>query len=126
MALFTNGNSTGSSAAPTNAPHDVLNLVGEGSTLDGSIASEQDLNVAGRVKGDITTKGRLVVTAAGQVEGNVKAQSATIAGTVTGTVHVKGTLSLRPTARLGADITTGSLTVDEGAQFEGTCTMRTA
>ncbi|GAB5520274.1 MAG: hypothetical protein RhofKO_25250 [Rhodothermales bacterium] len=122
MALFNNGNSS-NGASPAGTSHDVLNLVGEGSTLEGSIQSEQDLNVAGRVKGNLTTSGRLVITASGYVDGDVKAQSATIAGEVSGTVHVKGTLTLRPTARIAADITTGSLAVDEGARFEGNCTM---
>jgi len=124
MALFNNGNASGGNT-PAATSHDVLNLVGEGSTLEGSIQSEQDLNIAGRVNGNIATKGRLVITASGHVDGDVQAQSATVAGTVTGTLKVRGTLTLRPTARIGADITTGSLSVDEGAQFDGTCRMVT-
>ena len=46
-----------------------------------------------------------------------------VSGVVRGTVRVAQRVQLAPTAKVYADLHTPSLVIEEGATFEGTCTM---
>ena len=59
----------------------------------------------------------------GAVDGEVRAQEASIAGRVMGKLEIKGLSTLLQTANVQADLNTGQLAVESGAQFTGTCVM---
>lgn len=100
-----------------------LNMISEGTKLKGTINSQNDIRIAGKIEGEAISKGKLIVTSSGEIEGDVKVADADIAGKVEGTVKVSGKLNLRQTAIINGDILTKTLIVEEGAQINGACRM---
>lgn len=109
-------------AGNMNSP-DRLNRIVEGTIIEGSISSESNIRIDGEVKGTITTKGRLVVGVSGVITGDVVCQNSEIEGKVKGSMKVGELLSLKSTAKIEGDITTGKLAVEPGAIFAVTCSM---
>ncbi len=120
--MFNNkNNNTVSKTANNQSP--TLNMVSEGTTLEGTINSQNDIRIAGKLKGEGISKGKLIVTSSGVVQGDVKVAEADIAGKIEGTIRVTNKLNLRSSAVIDGDIYTKSLLVEEGAQINGACRM---
>lgn len=96
-------------------------IVAPGTSIEGDFRSEENIRLDGRVKGMVRCTKRLVVGEKGQVEGDVKASTAVVAGKVMGNLTVEGALQLTSTARIEGDITAKLMTVDEGALYNGVC-----
>jgi len=107
---------------PTGNP-ERLNRIVEGTLIQGEIKSESNIRIDGSVKGQIATKGRLVVGPNGVIDGEVFCQNADIEGTITGKITVSELLSLKATSKLKGDIITKKLAIDPGAIFNGSCSM---
>lgn len=100
-----------------------INLIGEGSEVEGTLKSSTDVRVNGRIKGDLLVEGKVIIADKGVIDGKMKAKSADVAGRIEGDVEIEDRLVLKSTAEVEGSIRTGRLVVEEGAKFEGTCTM---
>ena len=100
-----------------------LNMISEGTRLKGTINSQSDIRIAGTVVGEAISKGKLIVTSTGKIEGNVKVSDADIAGKIEGELHVTNKVILRQSAVIDGDTHTKTLIVEEGAQMNGACRM---
>lgn len=100
-----------------------INLIGEGSEVEGILRSSTDVRVNGRVVGEVNVEGKVIVADKGLIDGTLVAGSADIAGTVTGDLKVSERLLLKSTARVEGTIKTARLVVEEGAVFDGQCDM---
>jgi cytoskeletal protein CcmA (bactofilin family) len=94
-----------------------------GTSIDGIIKSDGDFRVDGKMKGEIEITGKLVVGEGGTVEGEVKCGSANVSGKIIGTIMVDDLLSLEATARVEGDVITSKLSVINGAELSGSCSM---
>jgi cytoskeletal protein CcmA (bactofilin family) len=94
-----------------------------GTKVIGDVKSESDFRLDGSIDGSIECKGKLVVGQNGFVKGNILCENAEISGEVSGNVTTKDTLSLRTTSLVGGDINTKILIVEQGAVFNGKCSM---
>jgi cytoskeletal protein CcmA (bactofilin family) len=97
----------------------VTNLITEGTIIEGNILADGDLIVEGTVRGDVTTKTKLVVGAASVVEGNIYAEQAEVAGRVRGTVQASGLLIIKASSVIDGDVITKNLNVESGSTFNG-------
>jgi len=102
----------------------VETLIGQETQVKGTVNAGGTLRVDGQVEGEITAKGDVVIGETGNVKAQIRARSATIAGSVYGNVEVTDKLELAPTGKLYGDIKTGVLIIGEGAVFKGACEMR--
>ncbi|MFN3530541.1 MAG: polymer-forming cytoskeletal protein [Bacteroidia bacterium] len=100
-----------------------INLINEGTRIQGDLVSSGDVRIDGFLKGEINTGSRLAVGLSGQVEGRVHCAYADIAGQIEGDMVVTESLTIRATAKIHGDLTVGKLIVEEGALFTGNCTM---
>ncbi|MFT4603468.1 MAG: cytoskeletal protein CcmA (bactofilin family) [Rhodothermales bacterium] len=100
-----------------------INLIGEGSEVEGTLKSSTDVRVNGRIKGDLIVEGKVIIADKGVIDGTMKAKSADIAGRIEGDIVIEDRLVLKATAEVEGSIRTGRLVVEEGAKFEGSCTM---
>ncbi len=83
----------------------------------GNLKSDGEIQIDGTVKGDI--KGHmLTVGERGKIDGSTVAETVRIFGTVNGQVQAK-TVHLDKSAKVTADITHETLTIEAGAYFEG-------
>ncbi len=100
-----------------------LNMISEGTTLTGKIETQNDIRIAGKTDGEISSKGKLIVTSTGALRGGIYAQDADIAGKVEGELRISNKLTLRQSAVVNGDIYTKTLIVEEGAEMNGACNM---
>ncbi len=98
-------------------------IIGEHSTVTGSIESDGSVKVEGRIEGDIKVAGDVIVLVNAVITGNSWCENMILAGTVNGNIYAKNNLHLESTARLKGDVEIHSLVTDEGAVFEGACKM---
>ncbi|MBI2895842.1 MAG: polymer-forming cytoskeletal protein [Deltaproteobacteria bacterium] len=101
-------------------------LVGQGAVIEGSLESEQDIHVDGRVGGSVESAGTVSIGAAGAVLGRVRGDTVTIGGRVEGTVTATSCLHMLSTGCIQGDAFYGSLEVDRGGVIEGQTTPLTS
>ncbi len=94
-----------------------LSFLGAEVTITGNIGGQGNLHIDGRVDGDVNCAS-LIIGNSGQVNGNITADDAKIAGTVTGTVAAK-VLTIEASARITGDLSYDSVSVETGAQVDG-------
>lgn len=100
-----------------------INIIGNGTSIEGEVRSNGDIRIDGIIKGSITSKARVVIGTTGIVEGDVNCQNADISGSIKGKTTVSELLFLKATAKVNGDIITGKLVVEVGASFTGACNM---
>jgi cytoskeletal protein CcmA (bactofilin family) len=99
------------------------NIIGKGTTLEGTVTTSGNIRIEGKLIGAITSKAKLVLGNTAWVKGNIIAQNAEIGGEVQGTIEVGGLLVLKHTAIVQGDIITSKMVFEEGAKFNGKCKM---
>lgn len=104
-------------------PQKTMNQFGNGTIINGDVSTEGDIRVDGKVTGTVTSKAKVVVGNTGLIEGDVVCQNAYIDGRVNGNITVGDLLILSKTAFVEGDIRVKKLVVEEGAKFNGRCTM---
>jgi cytoskeletal protein CcmA (bactofilin family) len=119
MSVFSGNKSANKESVDTGS----INLIGNGTTIEGDIKANGDVRIDGLLTGSINTKGKLVVGPSGKIEGEVICQNADISGAINGKVTVSDLLSLKASAKLNGDIVTGKLAIEPGATFTGACSM---
>jgi hypothetical protein len=100
-----------------------VNIIGSGTSIEGDVVSGGDIRIDGNLKGTIRTRGKLVVGPTGTIDGEVTCQNADVSGSIRGKVSVTELLSLKSSAKINGEITTGKLAIEPGADFSGSCSM---
>ncbi len=101
-------------------------ILGKGSNFEGNITVEHSLRVDGRLKGDIKSGDTLVVGKDGEINGNSKVKNLVLGGKIKGTVEAAGKVVLESKSEFRGELKTGKLVIDEGAIFDGRCSMTEA
>lgn len=99
-------------------------FVGHGTSLTGDTSFQMMLRVDGHLTGTVSSDGgTLIVGNSGQLDANTSVGVAQVNGTINGDVVATEKVHLGRTAKLVGNITTPKLIIEEGAVFEGGCTM---
>lgn len=99
-------------------------FVGHGTVLTGETTFQAMLRVDGQLTGQISSEsGTLIVGSTGHVNANIMVAAAVINGTVNGDIIVSDKLELGRSARVIGNVQTPRLLIEDGAVFEGSCTM---
>jgi len=98
-------------------------IIGKGTVIEGTIKVQNSMRLDGRVNGSILTTDSLVVGKDGEIEGEVRAKNAIIAGHVKGQIFASGKVVLEARSVLQGEVKTAKLAIDDGAKFDGTCAM---
>lgn len=98
-------------------------IIGEGTSLEGTIMVPHSVRIDGRLKGKLETTETLTVGSSGHIEADIIAKSAIIGGTVQGNLSVEDRVELEANASLIGDLKTRDLVINEGATFHGNCSM---
>ena len=101
----------------------LINIISKGTKIVGDIVAEGDLRFDGDLKGNIHSKGRLVIGVSGRIIGDVSCSNIEISGSVEGRVTVNDLLTMKETAKIHGDIMVGRLSVEPGSIFTGSCKM---
>ncbi len=100
----------------------VNTLIGEGCVFEGSLNLSTATRIDGRVKGNIKSEGMLIIGESGSVEGDISCPEVLIYGTVIGNINAKK-IELKRGAKLSGDIKVDVFVVEEGAVYNGHCSM---
>ncbi len=106
-----------------NAEVRISTLLGQGTEIVGDFNSEGSARVDGKVNGNVTVAGTLILGVGGVVNGDVSADTVMIGGEVVGNVNAPTRTELTSTGRVLGDITTSVIVIDEHAVFQGKCDM---
>ncbi len=90
--------------------------------VKGDVAATADLHIDGRIEGDITCAA-LVQGVGSEVVGEIRADSARLAGTVRGTITVSALVIVK-TAHIHGDVHYDTLTIEQGASVDGRFAQR--
>ena len=99
------------------------NNIVSGTIIKGDISAEGDFRIDGKLIGSINSKGKIVVGQSGNIEGEIICQNADVSGKIKAQVKVEQLLTMKSTAELHGDVTTGKLAIEPGARFTGSCNM---
>jgi len=99
------------------------NVLAVGTVLTGTIVTESDFRLDGRVEGEINCKGKIVVGPKGSVKGNITTINAEIFGNIEGSIRVRERLVLKSSADVKGDIFIQALEIEPGAKLNGSCSM---
>jgi cytoskeletal protein CcmA (bactofilin family) len=102
----------------------VQTFISEGTQILGDIKVEHDLRVDGFLKGTVDVGGMLILGPSGKIEGQVGVRSATVAGQILGNLKALDKIVLEPKSTLVGDLQTRELVINEGAVFQGNCSMQ--
>ena len=83
----------------------VSTLIGKETTFDGDLTSAETIRIDGVINGNCSCEKKLILSAEGQVKGNITAQSVIISGRVDGDITVQGKLELLSTGKIAGNIT---------------------
>lgn len=102
------------------------NVVAKNTTIVGDIKSDGDFRIDGTLEGTLVTNGRVIIGTEGVVKGKVEAANADIEGRFSGELMVSNILTIKATANISGDVVIGKLSVEPGASFNATCSMKGA
>lgn len=101
-------------------------IIGAGMTITGTITTEGDIRIDGKLIGTIKGAAKVVIGEDGLVDGDIAAQQADITGHAKGNITVKDLLTLRASAMVEGDIIAGKISIEPTVQFNGKISMQGA
>ena len=101
----------------------ILTAVSAETFVQGTIRTHGSIRIDGKVEGNVYDAKNVVVGEAGQVQGDVVAESVVVGGKVAGNIQAAKVVQILAHGQVLGDIRTKSLHIEDGALFEGTCTM---
>lgn len=99
------------------------NRIEKNTKIKGDITSEADFRIDGKLEGNVTTSGKVVIGKDGYIKGKVECVNADIEGKFNGELIVKDLLSLKTSAVIEGTVSVSKLAVEPGATFNASCTM---
>src|SRR5271165_2956884 len=98
-------------------------VIGAGMTVEGEITTDEDLVVAGTVRGKLTAKEAVTIEHGATVEADVAGGSLSVAGALTGNVTVHERVDMQQGSRVIGNVKAARVTIADGAQFKGNVDM---
>jgi len=100
-----------------------INLISNGTDITGDIKSNGDIRIDGSLKGNLNTKGKVVIGPTGKINGEIICKNSEVSGIIEGKIMVGQLLNLKASSKILGDIITAKLAIEPGARFTGNCNM---
>jgi len=108
---------------PYDSVKDRTSVLGPTLRFKGELHAEEELLIKGKIEGSITHTQRLTVCTEGVVKANIRAQMIAVEGTVDGDLQADKNVQVKDTARVNGNIRAPSVSIVEGAHFNGNIVM---
>lgn len=109
---------------PVPAPKAIGTLIGPGIKFTGNIEAKEDIEINGRVEGNITSGNTITVTEGGSILGDVKAKEFILRGTQEGDSEISGFCKISKDGKFFGNMIVSSLVTEDGAEFEGHLSLK--
>ena len=100
------------------------NRIERNTKIKGDIISEADFRIDGKLDGNVKTSGKIVIGKGGYIKGKVECVNADIEGSFNGELIVNDLLALKASAVIEGTVSVSKLSVEPGATFNASCTMK--
>jgi cytoskeletal protein CcmA (bactofilin family) len=94
-------------------------VIGQSTVIRGHVSGEGPLDLLGRVEGDVTMSGDVVVGEQARVDGKVTGAQVSVSGTVVGDIRGTDSVVIDTGARVVGDLSAPRIGVAEGALVRG-------
>jgi cytoskeletal protein CcmA (bactofilin family) len=102
-------------------------LIGAGVKIEGQVVSQEDLVIAGEVKGQIIAKSHHVhIAISGALKADITANVVSIEGSVTGNISGLENVIITSTGNVLGNIECPRVSLEDGAKFKGSIEMSPA
>ena len=98
-------------------------ILGPELEIHGDVKVSGSLLIYGKVFGNIQSNGAVQTANGSLVNGNISAKEVAIGGKVDGDLDVEKKVTLGDTSFLMGNLKATTLTIEEGAKFDGVCNM---
>ena len=100
-------------------------FLGTNTEFEGKLSFTGAVRIDGRFKGEITTKGTLIVGETAVIESDIRASHLIISGEARGNIVAEKKIEIYPPGIVVGNIAAPIVTLDEGAILDGNCHMET-
>jgi cytoskeletal protein CcmA (bactofilin family) len=102
---------------------DVVGYIGKGMLMEGKLSFESTVRIDGGFKGEICSRGMLVVGEGALIEAEVKVDTIIVTGEVRGVIEAAKRVELQAPGKIVGEVRTPNLIIGDGGILEGNCTM---
>jgi len=107
--------------APVEDPD--CDYLGRGSRIQGKLRFEGTVRIGGVIEGEIEATEGVIVERGAEVSARITAATVLVLGKVNADIHASVLLEVGATGVVRGKVTTAALAIQEGAIFEGSCSM---
>ncbi len=101
----------------------LLNSIVAGTTITGSLHSDMDIRIDGKLEGRLKCNAKVVVGNNALILGDIHCKTILIEGKVEGNIVAQDKLHIQSCGTVIGDLTTNKLIVEDGAVFNGASIM---
>lgn len=101
----------------------VRSALGVGTVIQGKLSFDTPVSIDGKLSGEIFSSKELIVGKSGEIDAEVDVACLVIRGQVKGKIRASERIEIWSGGNLEGDIQTPSLIIEEGARFNGACSM---
>ena len=98
-------------------------FLGQGSKVVGTLNFSGPVELDGFVEGELNAQDKLVIGESAVVNAKINGSEVLVKGTVNGDIAASKRLILQKPAKISGNISSASLSIEEGVVFEGHCSM---
>jgi cytoskeletal protein CcmA (bactofilin family) len=117
-SIFTKG-----SPPPPPSSEEISAYLGKQTVFEGKMTFEGVFRLDGKFAGEIFESGTLIVGETATIKGKVGLNTIVINGLVEGEINAKTRIEIHSTGKVYGNLSTPTLTINEGGIFEGHCKM---
>jgi cytoskeletal protein CcmA (bactofilin family) len=119
----TSSSAVGSNASSGGGLGNLTAFIDQGSEFEGKLSFKDTVRIDGSFSGEISSDNTLIVGESGEIHASIRSVCVVISGLVEGDIQASDQVVLHKTAKVTGDISSPSLMIEEGAQFNGNIQM---
>ncbi|GEM_PF-3066466 len=101
-------------------------LIGPGIKFTGNIEASEDIEINGRVEGNISSGNTITVTEGGSIKGDIAAENYILDGVSEGNAKVQKFCKIGKAGSFTGELFASTLVTEDGSEFEGTLHLKKA
>ena len=102
---------------------EIHTIIGKESSFEGKLVFDGVVRIDGSFKGNIQSKGKLLIGETASLEAEIETGSLILSGEIKGNVTAFDRVEIKSKGRFTGNINTPVLLIEEGASFNGTSSM---
>lgn len=105
---------------------EIKTVIAEDAEITGSIKCSSDVEIDGKLNGDLTCSESATIGSSAIIKGNISANNITVLGQINGNITANEKADLKSSARVSGDIKAKRLVVEDGVTLLGKCEVAPA